>query len=623
LELRFIKTINKRPIEKDWSNKKNYALTELTAWLADGQEIGAVIPKGFIVVDIDDPKTAKLIRDNIHLFGKCGLHTTPKGIHLIYKYKGKNLKNTSKRQVAGMIEIDYRTAGKGQIIYPLGRDGREVIRPIEDNLDFLPDFFKPLKNPVKNQTLDLIQEGNRNSGLYQWACKIGNYIEDLDSTMYKINQLLPSPLDEGELSKLTEQAKKFIEENPITEDDKSNFELEVAKEVAENLWFDHFHFYEWQETHWVKINSTEVNLKIMKVAGFTINNTRLAGVLTKLKVLAYRKHENPDKNLINTLSGVYNIETKEIRPVEKDDFFTGCIQAEITDVDTEPIEDIIKTITPDYELFLLMLGHILYKDNRITEQAFLLKGTGTGGNGKDTILCLLGTVFDYLPIGLEKLNKGNFYASNIEGYDCLIDTDYNESTIKQPEILKKVISGSTIQTEVKHIQDAKMITSNATIIVCTNSYPNVDFGSAGGFFRRWSVIKCPHNLKGSSKNDPLLKLKLTDGVYNNQFLRLALKGYEKLKEAKYQFPETIDKEYWESLNNPIKTWLHCNYKEAQDVSIKVDDFYQAYVQFCIQDGLRALSKPVIGKILVETFPKVTKKRVKNKGYYYYNLKIQE
>lgn len=623
MQLRFIKTSNKVPIEKAWNKENNYDLSELIPWIQEGEEIGLVIPKGYIVVDIDNKQTADLIRDNIEMFGKCGVHTTPHGLHLIYKAPKTKIKNTSKSQVMGMLEADYRTSGRGFIVYPLNKDGRHIIRGLDSDFtpDVMPDFFKPIKMKTRKSLLDL-SEGSRNDSLYKWACKIGNYDIDLHQVINMINDLSGNPLPQFEIDKMLTSAEDFIKANPVTviedEDGKTNFELDVAKSLSSDLWFDHFFFYEWQGTHWQKINSTEVKKKVYDQTNYSISTSTLSGIISKLQSLCYRPFKVPHRDLINTLSGVYNLETKELRPVEKEDNFTQIINAEITDVDTEPLEAIIKTITPDFENLLLMLGHILYKDNRITEQAFLLKGTVEGGNGKDTLLTLLGTVFKYMSIDFDTINTGRFYLANIETYDVLIDTDFNNKRINQSGNFKKIVSGTPLTAEVKSIQTPKEIISNATCIICSNLYPTVDLGSAGGFFRRWTIIKCPYNLYEEG-GDPLIKRSIGDGAYNNAFLSLALRGYQMLKERGYRFSKSPDKDYWESLNNPIKVWVLSNYKADSESFVLVDDFYTSYVQMCEADGFNPVNKVALGKILNDIIP-IERKRVKNKGYKYQGIR---
>lgn len=608
---------SKIPLEKDWNNTGNHPLADLSDWIKNGRQIGWVVPKGYIVVDIDNSKVANKILDNIFLFGNCGVNKTPRGLHLIYKAPRYKIKNSSNKFVAGYINVDYRTAGKGYIVWPTTQKDRKVLREVKKDLDIMPEFFRPLYEENQKTLLD-IREGSRNDLLYNWSVSLFNKTKDAVKIMTTINSLLDYPLDTAELNKLIGSAKKFTEENPLTSDS-LDIELEIANKIKDNFWFDNFFWYEWAGTHWVKTNITKVQKAVFESVDYKIKANTLNGVIIKLKSLTYHDYVKPPKNEINTLSGVYNVETKTLRKVEKKDYFTYLYNAEIKETDTEELEKIIKKMTPDFDLLLLMLGHFLHDDNRLTEQAFMFKGTREGGNGKDTFLNLIRATFGYTSIEFETLNTGRFYLAGIEGENVLIDTDYNNKVISQSSNFKKIVSGTPLKAEVKNVQQMKDIISNATLIICTNLFPSVDSGSAGGFFRRWSIIKFPHNLRKNGGN-PKIKLKLSDGTYNNALMQLALKGYENLKEKHFLFPETPDIDVWEGMNEPVKTWMLSTFDVVKDSQLKSEDIFKCYLTMCEQENFKnPYNKALFFRKLNETFPEVTQTRNRKQGTVYNNI----
>lgn len=617
----FIKLYGKLPAEK-WQDPSNrYSLGELSSWIQSGKSIGWVIPDQLIVVDIDDSRVAERLLNNLSLLGTCGVFKTPRGIHLIYGSKGtQTIKNGSKVNVSLYIQVDYRVAGKGYIVYPTLEKDRSVLVPVPEKIDSLPDMLKPI---AAKEPLDLcsIVSGSRNDTLYKHAIRLYNEkLKDVPGTLKAINQLLAAPLDEYELDLSLAQAKKFAEENPIKKVKKAKNdsddvdELEVAQEAAEHFVFNHYNFYKYSEKYkmWERVNNTVVERFIYQLCSYSIKKAKLANIISKLKSLCY-KELNPVKDLINTKSGAFNPETKELRPSEKTDYFTQYVNAEVSNVDTSELEELLGKMTPDLIGLKMMLGHVLHSNNAITEKAFMLKGTQSGMNGKDTFLTLVRNVFGFKQIEFNDLG-GQFTLANLEDSMLLVDTDYNNRLITQSAIFKKIVSGSPVSAQVKFIQDEKEFISRATIVICTNLFPAVDASSAGGFFRRWVIIDFPNDF--SNNRDPLIKLRMSSGYYNNQLFKMAIEGYDMLKQKRYKFPVGKSLAEWQGFNNPLGLWILSEYENGSGDSDRIpcSELYQHYKEYCFETGVKSpLTQSTFIRILCDTLPKCSKTRTRVSG----------
>lgn len=196
----------KRAIDKGWQNK-SLAQNEIDAWVNQGGFLGWRIPKGFVVVDIDNKKYATTIIAHMESIGKCGVYKTPKGVHLIYK-TGASVKNTSNIRTTCGLEVDYRVGGKGYIIYPTWNSpDRKILREIPEDVETMPSFF----NPIKDLESPLCaKQGSRNQTLYNWYCKLlGLEVPEADRVIFFTNMLLDDPLEEEELTKSINSANNW------------------------------------------------------------------------------------------------------------------------------------------------------------------------------------------------------------------------------------------------------------------------------------------------------------------------------------------------------------------------------------------------------------------------------
>lgn len=612
---KFIKLKGKKPVEKWQEPQHQYRIEDVIPWTNNGNPIGWIVPDNLIVVDIDDPALAGRLLENIGVLGNCGIFKTPRGVHLIYSSEGtEKIKQGAKINAAIHGQVDYRVAGKGYIVYPSVEPNREIVIDIPEEPEPLPELFKPVHSQHVLNITDIAM-GTRNELLYKHAIRLYNEGMDAPKIIKTINSLLVSQLEENELEKSLASAKKWVIENPLTpkvsRNDKTKLLVELASNACEEFKFDHHHFYRWAGQHWERVNQTVVNRYIYEMVSYNLTAGDLANVVSKLKAMAYSNMESP-KGCVNTLSGVYNPETKELRPVKRSDNFTHLINAEVDPLcNTMKLENILEGMTPNMEALKMLLGTILHDDNRITEKAFMLIGNRQGQNGKDTFLTLVESVFGFQQIDFNELGTG-FTMANIEGALILADTDFNGRVITQSAVFKKIVSGSTLEAQVKFVQEPKKFISRATIIVNTNMFPVVEQSSVGGFYRRWCVITFPNDFTLDEKRDPLIKIRMSSGEFNNALLKLALDGYELIKQNRYKYPNSRIEE-WGDNNNPLGTWIRSEFVQDETKDIECAVVYDMYRQFCEDTGVhRPLGMTSFIRAVKEVYG-VTQERVSRQG----------
>ena len=144
-----IRKQNKAPIDgRGIKNPLNAG--EAKNWITDGGRVGWVVPKNYIVIDIDNkdnPKSAITLEKILYLKGiKFWSNETKHGIHFIFKNNEAVMKDRSEFTNALTplgIRADGRGNGKGYICLPDNDlENRHYKDWTADDIDELP-FFIP------------------------------------------------------------------------------------------------------------------------------------------------------------------------------------------------------------------------------------------------------------------------------------------------------------------------------------------------------------------------------------------------------------------------------------------------------------------------------------------------
>lgn len=168
----------KRPFMKGWQHMDKPGLTvrESEQWIRQGGWTGLVIPKGIIVLDIDDPLEGEMIFKALKS-DQLSFHAikTVRGFQFFFKDNGRIKSQDSTVLMACGCIGDYRLSERGQIVLPSeNTKGREWIHISEEPLSEIPIYFDRLKKADKdNRPFPIpMNEGGRNNALYAHACRL-------------------------------------------------------------------------------------------------------------------------------------------------------------------------------------------------------------------------------------------------------------------------------------------------------------------------------------------------------------------------------------------------------------------------------------------------------------------
>jgi P4 family phage/plasmid primase-like protien len=594
----------KVPACKAWNvQKKNFNHEQ---WTSQGGWLGAVYTDGEIVVDIDDKNMARRII-NLGLKG-CQINTTPKGCHLIYKSSPKKIKNKTKVICAAGIEVDYRTSKKGYIVYPSGQENRKIV---QTGIEYeMPEMFLP----TTKKGFDLVTnagEGGRNSALNSWGwfiCKNG-FTPDI---LFFTNKLLSDPLETEEVAKIIGSVSKAIADNP--DDEKKTSKVKVLVDAIINdhdLMFDGFVYRQYNGLFWDEISIFAIEKLIYEYGASSLSQMNNVKSRLRAEVL----HENAalsGSRKLNLLNGVLDIDTRELTSHDKDLYFNYVINSEYCQKQTDSVTKFISNIIGDDQLniFKKMCGKILLQNNQKCEAAFFWQGTNKGGNGKGTLLTLINELFGHATanISFDNLDE-RFGLGNIEGKLLLLDSDFNNTLIRQTERYKKLVSGEPVAVEYKNIQTKKEVRFNGTILVLTNYLPTVSVSGSGGFYRRSNLIKFMKNISDSTDNDPEIKEKILN--MKVEFLNFCLEGLDLLIADKYIISRTKETtEEWELANDPLRVWLTDEYVECEGNEINTDVIYENFNGWVYAYGEKKKSRSQFLRVIARVFPKVINRRVR-------------
>lgn len=197
-------------------DRNTYSFSEVK----DLANVGAIVPDGFIVVDIDNTieaeKMYRICRENRI---KTITFKTTRGRHFWFRLGAENSdfqkQKISQKTVCGLT-IDTRVGGKGYVVLRLNGELRraEALNTTNDfsTVDEIPAFLTPDYRSNAPELVDL-QEGSRVNTLRHHFCTLASFkqvndkkgqaymkAEEIISTMYIINDyIIADPLTKQEM----------------------------------------------------------------------------------------------------------------------------------------------------------------------------------------------------------------------------------------------------------------------------------------------------------------------------------------------------------------------------------------------------------------------------------------
>ena len=248
-----------------------------------------------------------------------------------------------------------------------------------------------------------------------------------------------------------------------------------------------------------------------------------------------------------------------------------------------------------------IVGYLL-TTNTASQKAFVFWGPAR--TGKSTLLW----VVEYLLLGKKNVSNipwqeigDKFKTAELLGKLANVFSDLPSKSIDDTGIFKVVTGEDYLMAEKKNKNPFKFKPFARLVFSC-NELPRNYVDRAEGFCRRLIIVPFSRQIE-KSKIDKALKYKFQEE--KEGILNWALEGLKRLYENNFEFSENeltdgVKKEYKRENNNVISFVEECCELDGLFSCSRIE-IYEAYKEFCVEAGLKALSQIKFNKELEGNF----------------------
>jgi len=290
-------------------------------------------------------------------------------------------------------------------------------------------------------------------------------------------------------------------------------------------------------------------------------------------------------------NGIVDIRTGEVAPHTPD--FKKIVKLPVAydpHAECPAIEEFLDFVTPGQkDLIYEMVGYCLSPTMKF-EKAFFFYGH-KGSNGKGTLLQLIEALVgreNTAHVSLQMLSENRFAPAELFGRMININTDIPNEILRDPSMVKALISGDPVRGEKKN-RDPFSFPNRAKMLFSANELPN-SHDNSGGFHRRWIVV--PFDRHFNNRN---LRARLFEDRELSGLLNKAIEGLRRL-EKNGRFSETeatlqMAKEYRRKSDSAYGFIEDtCQQGEVGKDRITKTEVYQNYQSWCRDHGNRPVSQ---------------------------------
>lgn len=588
---------SKAALNKWKSNPLSYEEAQLA--VSKGNRIGWVVPKGFVIVDIDnkdDAQSQEYIEKLLTKFEvKYSYNYTSKGIHILLQDPTEKIKSDSRSKCGLNIVIDTRANDSGYIILPCNDPHREW-GEWNDYVEEIPYFLLPLLKDSTPSFIGMAEGDGRNNALFKWRSQLERSQkltkEQVEKSIRIINEnLFDTPMPNNELFKtvLKERDKK----EKIDVDEKENVYNKLADDIIGKFDIISYgrSFYKFNGTYYKPVDEIEIERLIHFEINKNLSKAARREILEFLFIKTQVKLEEFDKDWhkIAVRNGILNLVTGELETPTKADINTIFIPYEY---DNDPVyspridqfmKDVCNGDPIKMQFLYQVAGYCLLKKN-LFQKFFVFKGEG--GTGKSTFKNLIekmvGGDVNCSHITLNEFDKDYYLAhlmsKLVNTDDDLMDNRALENTGK----FKSIVAGEKIAVR-QIYKDVVSFVPYATCIFNCNKLPKI-MDSTTGMYRRMVLVELNHKV---AKPDPLFMNKITDTdmqyflFKSVQGIKLAIEeGHFKISQSEQELLNQFKRR-----QSPINEWLYeCDICTGDLHEKRCMTLYTQFVEWCTNNG---------------------------------------
>lgn len=579
--------------------------------LFNGGQIGWWVRSGYIIVDIDEGQEEALkILKSLKI--KTLVCKTPKGLHVYFK------SNKDFPQKVGMVlpfglKCDFRCANKGYVILPFGEPDRAFnkTRQIAD----LPPEFTPLINR-KESLLNMKEGDGRNSTLFAHLMAYKNRgasEKDIEIAAKLINTyIFKQPMDEEELNKIVDNTKKYEAqegfENPyIIYTDKGKPSQINARAVCDyfvnrgDIFVVGSECYQYRDGVYTEASSLVRNtIKDMVAADNLINQSKIMEcyrlIIDDIRIQRNALELNAHRNLINFKNGVWDTERQELLPHDSKYLQTIQIPHSVKDFvpfsKTRLYKFFCKTKLPkeDIKMILKYMAYCMTTDYGLKTFMVLV---GQSNTGKSVLIrfveALVGTR-NTSALSMHELNM-RFYPAQLYGKLLNSCADNKTLPLNSIENLKKITGGDQIMHEKKG-KEPFFFVPFSKLLFSFNQLPLQLEEKSNAFYKRMRVL--------FMNNELFLNNEYVDDLCSDESIEEVIPYLLSLLPLK-EIPRTqLSNSCVEALrqdSDSIHAFINSCCELDSDLSVTKDELYQAYADFCINNGRESHKKHSFMRIM--------------------------
>ena len=572
----------------------------------NGGQIGWWVRTGYIIVDIDEGQEEALaVVKALKL--KTLICKTPKGLHLYFKCD-KDFPQRVGMMTPFGLKCDFRCANKGYVLLPFGSENRTFNKCTE--IAEMPLEFTPIPNR-KDSLLGLKEGDGRNATMFAhlMAYKHRGASDDQIAKMaHVINKhVFAEPMIESELDKIVENTKKYEAaqqgDNPyLIYNNKGQPTNVNARAICDyfvnagDVFVLAGECYRYLNGVYQEASSYVRNtIKEMISVDTLITQSRIMEcyrlLIDDIRIQREAKDLNADRRLINFINGVYNTETKQLMP--HDSKYLQTIQVPHELGEFKPFEETrlyefltgqCKLGADDVDMLMRFLAYCLTMDYGL--KTFMIL-QGQSNTGKSVLIRFVENLVgkcNTSSLSMHELNM-RFYPAKM--YNKLLNSCADNSSLPLSNIdnIKKLTGGDAIMYEQKGNPNIFFFTSFAKLLFSFNQLPLQLEEKSNAFYKRMRILCMNKELFLNNEYvDALCSEESVTSVIPYLLTLLPLKAIPTTATSD-RLVEALRKD-----SDSMHAFFSKYCVEGPSKWVLKKDLYDAYVQFCIDNGREAHKK---------------------------------
>lgn len=490
------------------SNPLNYEEAQKAA--EEGYRIGWIVPRGYVIVDVDnvDDEYAQDCIEKLLTKWEVSYsyNYTSRGIHILLKDPSNSIKSNSRQKCGLNIVIDTRANETGYIILPINDPHRQWGK-WKDVVEDIPYFLKPLLNDNTPSFIGMMDGDGRNSALFKWRTRLEQCHklndEEIEKCIRIINEYeFETPMANSELYKTVLRQKEPVKQ-PVDPKEKMNYYNKIAEELCDkfDLIAQGDRLFKFNGVYYKPLSLIESEQLIHFEVSKNLSRAARTEILNFIRVKQNISSEeiNKDWYKIACKNGVINLVTGELQMPSKNDLNTIYIPWNYNgDPPYSPrIDQFMKDISngdPIKMMFLYQIaGYTLLKNN-LFSKFFIFRGEG--GTGKSTFTNLISKMLgdaNCSHVALNEFDKDYHLASTCGKLANIDDDVMDNRPLEYTGKFKSIVSGEKILVRQIYAEPMEF-TSFTTLMFSCNKLPKI-MDKTTGLYRRMVLIELNHKVQ--------------------------------------------------------------------------------------------------------------------------------